>query len=42
MKFSNVYSQLKNNFKIISKDINTVEIKRILRICVYVILIIEM
>ena len=42
MKSSNLYSQLTNNFKIVSKDKNREEIKRILRICVYTIFIFEM
>ena len=42
MKFSNLYSQLKTNFKIVSKDMNREEIKPILKICVYIIFMFEM
>ena len=35
MKSSSLYSQLKNNFKMVSKDMNREEIKRILKICIY-------
>ena len=42
MKSSNLYSQLKNNFKIVSKGMNRQGIKRILRICIYIIFIFEM
>ena len=42
MKSSNLYSQLKNNFKIVSKGMNRQGIKHILRICIYIIFIFEM
>ena len=35
MKSSNLYSQLKSTFKIVSKDMHGEEIKRILRMCLY-------
>ena len=36
MKSLKLYSQLKNNFKIVLKDMNREEIKRILWICIYI------
>ena len=42
MKSSNLYSQLKNNFKIVSENMNREGIKHIASMCVYIICIFKM
>ena len=41
MKSSNLYSQLKTNFKLVSKDMNRAESKRTFKICIYIIFIFD-